>query len=218
VLIAGIAVTLVATSTDSAVGFFTGTAIAGVGFGSGFQGSIRLVVPLVGEQDRAGVLSALYVVVYLGLGVPAVIGGVLVTEVNGLLATAREYGSAVVVLAALALAGLLVHRPPKAPAARQRAAAPPPFGGRADRIGSDAGPHCATVETDLPAGSPKRGTKRAIADVAALLDASKRQNRRAAPLIPCARPARGFPLVPNPRLCNPDPSGTSRLEGFSPCP
>ena len=65
--------------------------------------------------------------------------------------------------------------------ARQRAAAPPPLGGRADRIGSDARPHCATVETDLP----------------------------------CARPARGFPLIPNPRLCSPDPSGTSRLEGFS---
>jgi MFS family permease len=118
-LIAGIAVTLVATSTDSPLGFFAGTAIAGVGFGSGFQGSIRLVVPLVGAQDRAAVVSALYVVVYLGLGVPAVIAGVLVTEVNGLLATAREYGSAVVVLAVLALAGLLAHRPPKGPAARR---------------------------------------------------------------------------------------------------
>jgi predicted MFS family arabinose efflux permease len=123
-LIAGITVTLVATSAGSAVGFFTGTAVAGVGFGSGFQGSIRLVVPLVSEQDRAGVLSLLYVVVYLGLGVPAVIGGVLVTEVNGLQATAREYGSAVVVLAALALAGLLMHRPRKAP--RQEGLSPCP--------------------------------------------------------------------------------------------
>jgi predicted MFS family arabinose efflux permease len=114
-LTAGIAVTLAAASTHWVAGFFAGTAIAGVGFGSGFQGSIRLVVPAVGEQDRAGVLSVLYVVVYLGLGVPAVIGGVLVTEVNGLLATAREYGTAVVVLAALALAGLLVHRPPRPP-------------------------------------------------------------------------------------------------------
>jgi predicted MFS family arabinose efflux permease len=153
-LIAGIAVTLAAASTDSAAGFFTGTAIAGVGFGSGFQGSIRLVVPAVGEQDRAGVLSLLYVVVYLGLGVPAVIGGVLVTEVNGLLATAREYGAAVVVLAALALAGLVVHRPPKPPAARQRAAAPPPAGRRADRCGSDAGPHRGTAGTDLAALQP----------------------------------------------------------------
>jgi len=61
-------------------------------------------------------LSLLYIVSYLGLGVPAVIGGVVVTEVNGLLATAQEYGAAVVVLAAVALAGLLAHRPMKAAA------------------------------------------------------------------------------------------------------
>ena len=36
----------------------------------------------------------------------------LVTEVNGVLDTAREYGSAVILLAALALAGLLLHRRP----------------------------------------------------------------------------------------------------------
>lgn len=116
-LVAGVAVTLAAASADSAAGFFAGTAIAGVGFGGGFQGGIRLVVPLAGERERAGVLSLLYVVSYLGLGVPAVIGGVLVTEVNGLLETAREYGSAVILLAVLALAGLLLHRPEKAPAA-----------------------------------------------------------------------------------------------------
>jgi MFS family permease len=155
-LIAGTAVTLVATSTDSAMLFFTGTAIAGVGFGSGFQGSIRLVVPLVGERDRAGVLSALYVVVYLGLGVPAVIGGVLVTEVNGLLATAREYGSAVAVLAALALAGLLLHSPPKPPAGRWRTAPPPPADGRAARSGTDAGPHRVTAKPPCPRSSPRR--------------------------------------------------------------
>ena len=44
---------------------------------------------------------------------PAVVGGVLVTEVNGVLQTAREYGSAVILLAALALAGLLLRRPAK---------------------------------------------------------------------------------------------------------
>jgi MFS family permease len=112
-LIAGVAVTLAAVSADSAAGFFAGTAIAGVGFGGGFQGGIRLVIPLAGEQERAGVLSLLYIVSYLGLGVPAVIAGVLVTEVNGLLETAREYGSAVILLAVLALAGLLLHRPEK---------------------------------------------------------------------------------------------------------
>jgi predicted MFS family arabinose efflux permease len=112
-LVAGVAVTLAAVSADSAVGFFAGTAIAGVGFGGGFQGAIRLVIPLAGERERAGVLSLLYIVSYLGLGVPAVIGGVLVTEVNGVLQTAREYGSAVILLAAAALAGLLLRRPAK---------------------------------------------------------------------------------------------------------
>jgi predicted MFS family arabinose efflux permease len=113
-LVAGVAVTLAAVSADSAAGFFAGTAIAGVGFGGGFQGAIRLVIPLAGERERAGVLSLLYIVSYLGLGVPAVVGGVLVTEVNGVLQTAREYGSAVILLAALALAGLLLRRPAKA--------------------------------------------------------------------------------------------------------
>lgn len=154
-LIVGIAVTLLAASTYSAVGFFAGTAIAGVGFGSGFQGSVRLVVPAVAEQERAGVLSLLYVVVYLGLGVPAVIGGVLVTKVNGLPATAREYGSAVVILAALALAGLLAHRHPKPhAAARQPAAAPPRAVRRADRSDSDAGRRRGTAATDQAAVKP----------------------------------------------------------------
>jgi predicted MFS family arabinose efflux permease len=113
-LVAGVVITLAATSTDSAAGFFIGTAIAAVGFGGGFQGGIRLVLPLVDDRERAGVLSSLYIVSYLGLGVPAVIAGVLVTEVNGLLATAQEYGSAVIVLAAVALGGLLAHRTQKA--------------------------------------------------------------------------------------------------------
>jgi MFS family permease len=128
-LVAGVAITLAATATDSAAGFFIGTAIAGVGFGGGFQGGLRLVVPLVRDQERAGVLSVLYIVSYLGLGVPAVIAGILVTQVNGLLATAQEYGAAVVVLAGLALAGLLLNRPAtgpqvSAPAAGEPLAAP----------------------------------------------------------------------------------------------
>jgi heme A synthase len=61
-------------------------------------------------------LSLIYIVSYLGLGVPAVVGGVLVTEVNGVLETAREYGLAVILLAAVALAGLLVRRPAPVPA------------------------------------------------------------------------------------------------------
>lgn len=107
-LIVGVLVTLVSTSLGSPIGFFFGTAIAGVGFGSGFQGGIRLVMPLTQAHERAGVLSLLYVVSYLGMGLSAVIGGLFVVEFGGLLVTAREYGIAVIVLAGIALAGLLL--------------------------------------------------------------------------------------------------------------
>ncbi|MDN3359612.1 MFS transporter [Actinomadura sp. DC4] len=108
-LIAGVAVTLAAVDASSPGWFFAGTAVAGVGFGSGFQGGIRIVIPTVAAGERAGVLSLVFVVSYLGMGVPAVVAGVLVVHGGGLLVTAREYGIAVIVLAAVALPGLLRH-------------------------------------------------------------------------------------------------------------
>jgi MFS family permease len=110
-LIAGVAVVLVAVGAGSPAWFFVGTAIAGAGFGSGFQGGIRTVMPLAAPHERSGVLSLLYVVSYLGMGAPAVIAGFLVVHAGGLMATSREYGIAVIVLAALALLGLLRRRP-----------------------------------------------------------------------------------------------------------
>jgi MFS family permease len=76
--------------------------MAGVGFGAGMQGAIRTVVPLAEAHERAGVLSLLYVVSYLGMGVPAVLAGYLVVHGGGLNATAEQYGVAVIVLAAVA--------------------------------------------------------------------------------------------------------------------
>jgi MFS family permease len=105
-LIAGVAVTLVSLSVKSPALFFAGTAISGIGFGSGFQGSIRSVAPLAAPHERAGVLSLLYIVSYLGLGLPAVAAGFLVVHGGGLTQTARYYGAAVIILAALALISL----------------------------------------------------------------------------------------------------------------
>ena len=105
-LIVGVGATLVAVSATSATLFFLGSALAGAGFGAGFQGAIRSVLPLAAPHERAGVLSILYLVSYLAMGLPAVVGGFLVVHAGGLLTTAREYGIAVMVLAALALAGL----------------------------------------------------------------------------------------------------------------
>jgi predicted MFS family arabinose efflux permease len=109
-LIVGVASTLLAISIDSEGGFFAGTAIAGVGFGTGFQGSVHTVMPLVAPDERAGVLSVVFLVSYLALGLPAVIAGYLVVHGGGLMTTAREYGVAVIVLAAVALVGLTAGR------------------------------------------------------------------------------------------------------------
>jgi Major Facilitator Superfamily len=115
-LITGVAVTVMAVSLQSAALFFAGSAIAGAGFGGGFQGSIRTVVPLAAAHERAGLVSLLYVVSYLGLGVPAVLAGFGVVHGGGLISTARYYGVAVIALAALALFGLLRGRPGRAAA------------------------------------------------------------------------------------------------------
>ena len=105
-LVVGVAITLVALGTGSAGLFFAGTAVSGIGFGSGFQGGIRTVVPAAAPHERAGVLSLLFTVSYLGLGVPAVAAGFLAVHGAGLTGAARDYGAALIVLAALALAAL----------------------------------------------------------------------------------------------------------------
>lgn len=112
-LVVGVGVTLLGVEQSSAAVFFLGTAVAGAGFGGGFQGAIRTVIPLAAEHERAGVLSVVYVVSYLAMGLPAVLAGFLVVDGGGLLATTGEYGLAVMLLAGLALIGLL--RPVRVP-------------------------------------------------------------------------------------------------------
>ncbi|MFD8721835.1 MFS transporter [Streptomyces sp. NPDC059629] len=115
-LVAGVALTLVAVATSTPALFFVGTAVAGVGFGSGFQGGIRTVLPLTRPHESSGVLSLLFVVAYLGMGVPSVVAGALVVHGGGLLPTSEEYGAVVIALALLALAALLLRgRPQSAP-------------------------------------------------------------------------------------------------------
>jgi MFS family permease len=109
-LLVGVGITLVAISLSSTIVLFAGGIVAGAGFGGGFQGSIRTVVPLVAPHERAGVLSLMYVVSYLAMGLPAVIAGFLVVDSGGVLTTAREYGIAVMLLASIAAIGLALTR------------------------------------------------------------------------------------------------------------
>ncbi len=148
-LIAGIAVTLVAASTDSAAGFFTGTAIAGVGFGSGFQGSIRPSRP---ARRRAGPGRRAVAAVPRLLPRP---GGTRSHR-----RCPRHRGERPAGYGPRVRIGRRRARspspgwpprapPPKAPVARQPATAPTPLAGRSHRSGSDAGLHRTTDETDL---------------------------------------------------------------------
>jgi hypothetical protein len=97
-LVFGVAVTMLALTVKSTGVFFAGTAISGIGFGSGFQGAIRTVVPRAAARVRSGVLSLLFVISYLGLGVPAVAAGFLATRGAGLPGAALYYSGALIVL------------------------------------------------------------------------------------------------------------------------
>jgi hypothetical protein len=82
------------------------------------------VLPLAAPHERAGVLSIVYVLSYLALGLPAVIAGVLAVH-GDVLATARQYGAAVMVLSALTLTGL-ARRRIRGSAASRAGRFPPP--------------------------------------------------------------------------------------------
>jgi MFS family permease len=120
----GVAGTLAATATRSEIGFFVATAVAGVGFGGGLQGAIRTVLPLADAEHRAGVLSVIYVLSYLALGVPAVVAGVVVVRTGSVTSTSRGYGIVIIVLAAAAFSGLVRRHGAEAGAAEPVAAQP----------------------------------------------------------------------------------------------
>ncbi len=108
-LVLGVALALSALHLGSLALFFAGTALSGSGFGTVFQGVIRTIVPLVAAHERAGLLSVLYVISYLAMGLPAVVAGVRLVHGGGdVFGTAHEYGAIVAALAALALLGILI--------------------------------------------------------------------------------------------------------------
>ncbi|WP_207807464.1 MULTISPECIES: MFS transporter [unclassified Pseudomonas] len=88
--------------------FFFSTLVAGCGFGSGFLGAVRSLVPLALPHERAGLMSAYYVLSYLAFCLPALLAGYLARNL-GLLTTTDGYGVVLIVLAVAAL--LLSLRP-----------------------------------------------------------------------------------------------------------
>ncbi|MFS2071962.1 MFS transporter [Pseudomonas sp. CT11-2] len=110
---AGVALILLAVHSASLPLFFFGTLVAGGGFGAGFLGALRSLVPLALPHERAGLMSAFYVLSYLAFCLPSLLAGNL-TRTFGLVATTDGYGAILIILSLAALIGLLRERPVKA--------------------------------------------------------------------------------------------------------
>ncbi|MBD9587045.1 MFS transporter [Pseudomonas sp. PDM03] len=89
--------------------FFLGTLVAGCGFGAGFLGAVRSLVPLAQPHERAGLMSAYYVLSYLAFCLPSLLAGNL-TRTFGLVATTDGYGAVLIVLSVGALLALMRPR------------------------------------------------------------------------------------------------------------
>src|SRR3954451_8251718 len=89
-LVAGALVTFAAIETTTAAVLLVGTAVAGLGFGPAFMGAYRSVVALAPSEDRASLITAVYIVSYLATGIPALIAGIA-TSHYGLRDTALVY-------------------------------------------------------------------------------------------------------------------------------
>lgn len=102
-LVVGMAASLTALDLHATSAFLAASVVAGAGFGLGFQGALRSVVAAAAATERAAVLSVVFVVSYLALGLPAVAAGLVVARTGHLVETALGLGALVIALAALAL-------------------------------------------------------------------------------------------------------------------
>ncbi|PZE58477.1 MFS transporter [Curtobacterium sp. MCPF17_001] len=101
-LVLGPVVTVTFVFVPSLPGLVVGSAIAGVGFGAGFQAPLRMLLATAAPTHRAGLLSTIYVVSYLAFGVPSVVGGFLEPSL-GLVPVLAGYGAFIVLAAVVAL-------------------------------------------------------------------------------------------------------------------
>ena len=99
-LAVGLLVIVAAAGESSSALLLIGAVIGGAGFGVAFLGALRALSVAIPHEHRAEVMSAFYVVAYASLSLPAVLAGVVVTDL-GLQSTFEIFGS---VVAAIALA------------------------------------------------------------------------------------------------------------------
>jgi MFS family permease len=106
---AGVLATIVALLTGLVALMFASAVVSGLGFGLSFLGAVATVTAGVAPAERAGLLSAVFVVGYLSFSIPAIIAGTVSTSV-GLRPVAEVYAAVLLVLALGAVAGVLLSR------------------------------------------------------------------------------------------------------------
>ena len=101
-LASGLVITMSGIGLHAALPLFSGTVIAGLGFGAAFNGAIRSLAPLAAPHERASMMSGFFVLSYLAFSLPAILAG-LGVGYFGLQATAMSYGAILLTLILLAL-------------------------------------------------------------------------------------------------------------------
>jgi predicted MFS family arabinose efflux permease len=105
----GVAGTITAVLVGSVALLFGTAVVTGFGFGASFFGAITMITRGVAPGHRAGLLASTFVVGYLAFSVPAIAAGIAVSSL-GLARTTEVYGGVVIVLALIAVVGLLLRR------------------------------------------------------------------------------------------------------------
>ena len=105
-LVFGMLLTLAGIHLHAVSVFFLGTVVAGLGFGAGFNASVRSLVPLAQAHERGALMASFLVISYLAFSLPALAAGLAVGHV-GIEAAAMGYGLALIVIGAFAAVGMI---------------------------------------------------------------------------------------------------------------
>lgn len=107
-LIAGMALILSGANQGDSTRLLLGSVIGGFGFGVGFLGAVRSVLPLAEPHQRAALMAVFYTQCYLANSLPTIALGYLARR-TGLLTAVNVYGALIIVLAVLSLALLILQ-------------------------------------------------------------------------------------------------------------
>ena len=113
VLTVGVAATIGALSLGSGPVFVATAAVIGVGWGTTYLGSLGALTSVIPVAHRAAVMSAMFVVAYLSMSVPALAAGVVAT-VWDVIPAFRLLGAVVIVVALGVAIAAPRMRPPRA--------------------------------------------------------------------------------------------------------